>query len=522
MLLIKSKNNGFTIVELLVVIIVIGIIATISIISYNGITKKASDIAFSSDIKNIKDAAMQKMALEGTTSGKIKDLKINGLASSSGQWHYDSTSGSIYLLDFTKGTRRYTDSAVANSTIDTSESQYSQSVSLDNNTVKNNSAISNWANNATMLLENNCGNNGGDCLTINGTNADASFQYTAHNLIPNYPYTIEAYIKGENIGPNTGAQISGTTWDRSGNNQGTFGYQQNQYTAIANKSGDLTFKLRLGYWASTNSGKAYFDDVKITPYKGPLYTSKHIRFLANDSQINGIDSSVIYNWMFNLDKYIDNLCYITTTDCSNVGYDIVGLNISGFWAEASNSSNELFSLIHWNRDYVASMLNIMKNNDKELSFGIMHEIGHKFVNSRWNWHSEFWANTNMILGLYNMQYGFVDNNITYVGSPSGTSYKPINEKYCADTNCAVTSADKFDSYLAIIQKDIGIEPFKKTFNDFKNLPTNSLPQTNNDKLTLFIDTLLNNYNATVSPSQYKYRSTYFTTNNWNLSLSVFP
>lgn len=39
---IKSKNQGFTIVELLIVVVVIAILAAITIVSYNGITNRAN------------------------------------------------------------------------------------------------------------------------------------------------------------------------------------------------------------------------------------------------------------------------------------------------------------------------------------------------------------------------------------------------------------------------------------------------------------------------------------------------
>jgi type IV pilus assembly protein PilA len=40
---IKSKNRGFTIVELLIVIVVIAILAAITIVAYNGIQNRAKD-----------------------------------------------------------------------------------------------------------------------------------------------------------------------------------------------------------------------------------------------------------------------------------------------------------------------------------------------------------------------------------------------------------------------------------------------------------------------------------------------
>lgn len=56
--LVKKRNNqmGFTIVELLIVIVVIGILAAITIVAYNGIQKRASDTRRHSDIEIITKA----------------------------------------------------------------------------------------------------------------------------------------------------------------------------------------------------------------------------------------------------------------------------------------------------------------------------------------------------------------------------------------------------------------------------------------------------------------------------------
>lgn len=52
----NMKAKGFTIVELLIVIVVIGILAAITIVAYNGITKRASDTQRRSDVQSIAKA----------------------------------------------------------------------------------------------------------------------------------------------------------------------------------------------------------------------------------------------------------------------------------------------------------------------------------------------------------------------------------------------------------------------------------------------------------------------------------
>lgn len=67
-----SKQKGFTIVELLIVVVVIGILAAIVIVAYNGVTNNANDSSVQSDLSKI---------------GK----KIQGFYSTYGRWPQGTT-----------------------------------------------------------------------------------------------------------------------------------------------------------------------------------------------------------------------------------------------------------------------------------------------------------------------------------------------------------------------------------------------------------------------------------------------
>ncbi|MNQ19997.1 Type II secretion system protein G precursor [compost metagenome] len=49
--MVTKKQTGFTIVELLIVIVIIGILAAITIVAYNGIQNRANDTTVKSDLR---------------------------------------------------------------------------------------------------------------------------------------------------------------------------------------------------------------------------------------------------------------------------------------------------------------------------------------------------------------------------------------------------------------------------------------------------------------------------------------
>lgn len=61
----KNKQNGFTIVELLIVIVVIGILAAVTIVAFNGIQNRAHDTTVQSDLRNLATKIREQEALTG-------------------------------------------------------------------------------------------------------------------------------------------------------------------------------------------------------------------------------------------------------------------------------------------------------------------------------------------------------------------------------------------------------------------------------------------------------------------------
>ena len=98
----KKDNVGFTIVELLIVIVVIGILAVIIIVVYNGIRHRAADVALQTDLRNIGSLVDQYFVFNGsyptTSSNEISAFKLKV-----SKGVYDVSGNNLYYCTIASG-----------------------------------------------------------------------------------------------------------------------------------------------------------------------------------------------------------------------------------------------------------------------------------------------------------------------------------------------------------------------------------------------------------------------------------
>ena len=73
-----KQDKGFTLVELLIVIVILGILATVTVFAVTGITNKGKTSACQSDLKVLQTAEEANQANTGTYAD-FATLKANGL-----------------------------------------------------------------------------------------------------------------------------------------------------------------------------------------------------------------------------------------------------------------------------------------------------------------------------------------------------------------------------------------------------------------------------------------------------------
>lgn len=89
----KKSTSGFTIVELLIVIVIIGILAAITIVAYNGVQNRANDTAIQGDLRNIAGKASEFNVLNGRYPQNYADMITIPVKVNKGAYELNSATG---------------------------------------------------------------------------------------------------------------------------------------------------------------------------------------------------------------------------------------------------------------------------------------------------------------------------------------------------------------------------------------------------------------------------------------------
>jgi prepilin-type N-terminal cleavage/methylation domain-containing protein len=105
----RAKQKGFTIVELLIVVVIIGILAAITLVAYNGAQTRASIAAVKSDLNQAGKLVENYQTLNGQYPTELSLVNGgNGFAASRGNSiEYTATGASAYCMTVSRGTITY-------------------------------------------------------------------------------------------------------------------------------------------------------------------------------------------------------------------------------------------------------------------------------------------------------------------------------------------------------------------------------------------------------------------------------
>lgn len=282
------EKAGFTIVELLIVVVVIAILAAITIVSYNGITNKAADSVAQSNAAS----AFKKLAVymvDGANSLPPSMTVLNSLGLiETGDIHYqytvDTTLGTYCLTSTSKGRSYYVTESQSTPTNGTCPGHNANGIGSITNVALNPSIevatpTFGGQNGATTAFSTAQTRSGARSLLITMPTIGAASTYGAlmyratdlpGNLKPNTHYTASAYVyvPTGTVRVVVSLQGAGRVSDAGSSDNYTATAAKNQWTRISRgftttTAGQVSFYI-LNYDATTTAGTQFWvDDIMV-------------------------------------------------------------------------------------------------------------------------------------------------------------------------------------------------------------------------------------------------------------------
>jgi hypothetical protein len=327
---------------------------------------------------------------------------------------------------------------------------------------------------------------GSKCISITNFEENDARWIQSVRVTPGEVYVLSGRIKGEAIqGNSIGANLFATDSDfhhtESENSTGTFDWKTVTMTFIAPQSGVVDIGCRLGFFGSTVTGTAYFDDISVevdSTYRVVEGRNIVLNLERSDTEPSTIRPETLAGWVEKLDRAYDE--YSVLVGAKPAGGEKIWIlstrSYPGGWAVAGNP-------ILWYQPYIRNELSLVER-EGDWSFGILHEIGHDFdIEDRWNYDAEFFANFKMYYVVISLQAKVSPSHDRYY---TGSELKDF---YRLAIVPGKPSMDAITYRWIVMTEEIGWDPFMNTFRFFLALPRSDIPATRLEKYHLFMDKL---------------------------------
>jgi prepilin-type N-terminal cleavage/methylation domain-containing protein len=198
----QPHNKGFTIVELLIVIVVIGILAAITIVAYNGVQTRARNATIQSDL----NGAIKTLEIANVSFGTYPTSQVSA--------NLKASSGTVYQYTYALGDNSYCLSATNGTTAYSARS----GGGISSGSCATSSSLGWWPLNGSANDQSNNGNNGAisGATTAFGQNGQPNSAYlfngSSYIQLPSavdvqQPITLSAWIYPTNFGSNEGTFV---------------------------------------------------------------------------------------------------------------------------------------------------------------------------------------------------------------------------------------------------------------------------------------------------------------------------